>query len=166
MSLQALPPALQRLVDKDEIHELKHSFAWAIETNDAEILAGLFTEDAVVNANPKHPLRGRDEIRARYRDVFAAWDGPFSSFHVVTNARIRVDDDEASGTWYLMNSFTHNGGAPLQVIGVYDERYRRDRDGRWRISNLKLTYIWTETAGRIDPEHPVIGIRPVAGGSP
>jgi len=43
------------------------------------------------------------------------------------------------------------GGADepvLRVMGVYDERYRRE-DGRWKISRMDLTFLWNSDVGRI-----------------
>jgi len=144
-----LEPALQRLVDKDAISRLKHQFSWAIEHNDVDLFVSLFTLDAKVNANPAHPLDGRAAIRARYTDLFRVWQGPFSSLHVVTNARIDVDGDEASGTWYLLDFAprSDHSRSPVQVLGLYEETYRRV-DGAWLIASLELNYLWRSSQDR------------------
>jgi ketosteroid isomerase-like protein len=150
MTLGDLDPQLQRLVDKDAITRLKHEFSWAIEHNDVNRFVGLFTENARVRANPAYPLDGRDAIRARYTDVFDGWHGPFSSLHVVTNARIDVDGDDAQGTWYLLDLAPRadaSGGGPIQVMGVYEEEYRRVNGG-WLVSSLKLKYLWRSSHDR------------------
>jgi hypothetical protein len=66
--------------------------------------------------------------------------------HAVTNPRILIEGDEATGTWYLLDCVTHGQDNPLKVLGVYDETYRRV-DGTWRMSSMTLRFKWARTSG-------------------
>jgi hypothetical protein len=46
--------------------------------------------------------------------------------HAVTNPRIRIDGDEATGTWYLLIARRWASSSRC-VLGIYDETYQGRR---------------------------------------
>jgi SnoaL-like domain len=55
--------------------------------------------------------------------------------------------------WHYLLDFVLAGGADepvLRVMGVYDERYRRE-DGPWKIAHMHLAFLWNSDVGRIRP---------------
>ena len=59
-------------------------------------------------------------------------------------------EDEGSAIWPLFD-YIDNGRRVLHAYSLYHERYRRQPDGRWLISRMRLTRL------RGDGEHPILG---------
>jgi SnoaL-like domain len=148
---------LQYLLDLEEIKQLRYSFAWALETSQPDELADLFTEDGWVDVGPWGRMEGQDAIRRGYTKAYKDAP-PWTAMHAVTNPRIRIAGDEATGTWYLLDCATV-GEPPLRVLGVYDETYRRV-DGAWKMSSLTLRFKWSENTGHVSDENPMKRLRP------
>ncbi|MCK9542437.1 MAG: nuclear transport factor 2 family protein [Novosphingobium sp.] len=145
---------IQTLLDIEEIKQLRYSFAWSLETSDPDQLADLFTPDGVVDVGPWGRMDGQQAIRKGYGRAYK--DMPqFTAMHAVTNPRIRVNGDEATGTWYLLDMSLRDPGIdPLQIVGIYDEIYCRTAAG-WRIRHLTLRFLWSSEHGRITEENPM-----------
>ena len=144
---------LQYLLDLEEIKQLRYSFSWALETSAPDDLADLFTEDGWIEVGPWGRMEGQDAIRRGYGKAYG--DAPqWGAMHAVTNPRIRIDGDEATGRWYLLDCVTHGHGNPLKVLGIYDETYRRV-DGQWRMSSMTLRFKWSEEVGHVAEDNPM-----------
>jgi ketosteroid isomerase-like protein len=138
--------------DWAEICQLKSAYGWHYDAPDLEALVDLFTDDAVCVFGAYGTWQGKEEIRAGFAENVGAADNAFPSLHTFANPMIAIDGDEATGKWYLLD-FVLTGAADepvLRVMGVYDERYRRE-DARWRIAHMHLTFLWNSDVGRIRP---------------
>jgi ketosteroid isomerase-like protein len=145
---------LQTLLDIEEIKQLRYSFAWSLETSAPDHLADLFTTDGVIDVGPWGRMDGQDAIRKGYGRSYRDMP-PFTAMHAVTNPRIRVTGDDATGTWYLLDLSLRDAKVdPLQIVGIYDEIYRRTAEG-WRIKHLTLKFLWSSEHGRITDENPM-----------
>ena len=145
---------LQTLLDIEEIKALRHEFAWSLETSQPDALADLFTEDGIVDVGPWGKMDGQAAIRKGYGRSYRGMPS-FTAMHAVTNPRIKVNGDEATGSWYLLDlSLREAATQPLQIVGIYDEIYRRTADG-WRIAHLTLRFLWTSEHGRITEDNPM-----------
>jgi len=145
---------LQTLLDIEAIKQLRYSFAWCLETSQPDKLADLFTADAVVEVGPWGRMEGQDAIRRGYGRAYRHGE-QFTAVHAVTNPRIFVNGDEATGTWYLLDcTLRQKDINPLQIVGLYDEIYRRV-DGEWRIHRLHLKFLWSSHVGQITPDNPM-----------
>jgi ketosteroid isomerase-like protein len=145
---------LQMLLDIEAIKQLRYSFAWCLETSQPDKLADLFTLDGVIEVGPWGRMEGQDAIRRGYGKAYRHGE-QFTAMHAVTNPRIFVNGDEATGTWYLLDcSLREKDTPPLQIVGLYDEIYRRV-DGEWRIHRLHLKFLWSSHLGHITPDNPM-----------
>jgi ketosteroid isomerase-like protein len=125
---------LQKLADIDEIKKLKARYAAACDNNyDADAIAELFTLDAVWDGG----IFGKAEGREKIRDFFRHAPAVFSfAIHNVTNPRIEVDGDLASGEWYLLQPATREPGTQaVWLAAVYHDEYVRV-DGKWLFQRL------------------------------
>jgi len=145
---------LQTLLDIESIKQLRYTFAWCLETSQPDKLADLFTQDGVIEVGPWGKMEGQDAIRRGYGKAYRHGE-QFTAVHAVTNPRIFVNGDTATGTWYLLDcTLREKDSQPLQIVGLYDEDYRK-RDGEWRISRLHLKFLWSSHAGHITPDNPM-----------
>ena len=68
----------------------------------------------------------------------------------------------ASGTWSMEDMLWWPPGSPMEHLwglGWYEEKYRREADGEWRIAHLKLRRIRVE----VDGKEVGLGDRPASG---
>jgi len=135
-----LTARIAKLEAAEEIRELKVRYAKACD--DGYKPAGmvpLFTEDAVwTDVTGRFGTHeGRDAICDFFDGVSdqIQWAG-----HYMIGPDITVNDDleTATGTWYLWQPCTIDGEATW-LAGTYLDHYRKDSDGRWKISRLELT---------------------------
>jgi hypothetical protein len=145
---------LQYLLDLEEIKQLRYSFSWALETSTPDDLADLFTEDGWIEVGPWGRMVGRDAIRRGYGRAYRDSE-PWTAMHAVTNPRIRISGDEATGTWYLLDCVTTVVESnSLRILGIYDETYRRV-DGAWKMTSLTLRFKWSHDIGHVTPDNPM-----------
>lgn len=160
MSSLSDPKAQQDLIDKIEIGELQNRYMFALDWWDADVYAGVFTEDGVL-AWPEGHAEGREAIRAtcvrlgemyRSQGAAAAPTKMAHKRHFVSNRVIRIDGDRATARCYWFDF--NNDGQPrwpyVQAYGYYEDELVRTTEG-WRFTNRK---IFNEMSGESPPENP------------
>lgn len=115
--------ALARLLARDEIRELAHRYAVALDARDLDALVALFVEDVRVGRDAS----GREALRSDFDRQLRAIG---VSILLVGNHVIDVDgDDRASGIVYC-SAQIQDGERWIRQAIRYDDDYAR-RDGRW-----------------------------------
>ena len=120
----ALTPA-----DVAAIRESTNAFTKAALAKDFATLAGLYTEDAVVNPPMKPAVKGRVAIRA--------W---FEKFPPLTEFKPSVVKIEGRGDLayvlgnIAMTMLVPGAPAPVKDVGKYVEIRRKQADGKWLIA--------------------------------
>jgi ketosteroid isomerase-like protein len=124
--------------DREAVVDLIHAYCFHFDQNEPEAVAGLFTEDAVVDYGPElEPIVGAAAIGPRIavglEQIFAA------TSHHVSNIRVEFHGpDRASSVTYLYAWHRYRDGSPDgELWGRYHHRFERTRDG-WRIAELVL----------------------------
>lgn len=127
--------AVQRLVDRAEIEQLKARYFRLVDLQRWEELGDVFTADAEVHINDTH-RRGRAAI---VELVSTALDGVRTVHHGHMPEIAFTGEDRATGVWAMFDLVEREGGGgPVRVgFGHYHEEYRRD-GGSWRIAALRL----------------------------
>ena len=144
-----LTPA-ERLEARLALEELNAAFAWHLDHDEVEALAGLFTDDALYT-HGERISRGRDEIEALFRNRLAK--GPRTSRHLCSGLRVTLDSaTSATGTSVCL-SFAADGEPPLParpfLVADFVDRYRRGDDGRWRFAERHIHRVFVgEPAGQ------------------
>jgi uncharacterized protein (TIGR02246 family) len=112
------------------IDGLRQQFNLAYNAGDAAVLAGLFTEDAVLMPPGAPAVVGRYAIQARYAAQFANIQSSFTLYP----GEIRVSGDLAwlRGQYERVDTAVP-GGAPTAIVGKYLMTFGRDR-GDWKIT--------------------------------
>jgi hypothetical protein len=138
-----IPPELQRLIDIEEIKQLKARFGFLADAlcrpHDASLaqeFGALFTEDATIDS----AAFGHFEGRAQIQDLFssAVPSQMQSMWHSFQNPLIEIKGEVASGHWTMIAYIypaAAASAAPTMTFGRYVDQYRRV-DGRWRQSKL------------------------------
>lgn len=124
--------------DRAAIVELLYGYAWHFDRNEAEAVAGLFTEDCRIDYGPEMAdIVGRDTIVASIQPGLSNLFS--SSTHHISNAMIRADGpDTASGVAYVYAWHTyHPSGEAGEMWGQYHCRFLRTSEG-WKIAELVL----------------------------
>jgi uncharacterized protein (TIGR02246 family) len=135
--------ALRRLVDIEEITQLKARYFRFMDTKDWDSFAQVFTPDVVIDADG-YIGEGRDAFLEFLPEIL---DGVVTTHHGHMPEITITGPDTATGVWAMFDYLTWPGGDPpkgMQGYGHYHEEYVR-RDGAWRIHRLKLTRL------RVDP---------------
>ena len=136
-SSRSIEDRLRRLEDIDAIRRLKMAYARLVDTRcDAQELADLFTEDAVMDMGPWGRYEGRAAIRAFFADFLQQSSGVI--LHYVTNHEIDVQESglEATDRCLIWNPTTVQGEA---LLGTSTQLHRlRKVDGRWIIAEMRV----------------------------
>ncbi|MDH3305458.1 MAG: DUF4440 domain-containing protein [Gammaproteobacteria bacterium] len=104
------------------------SEAWeaALNAGDIDALVELYTSDARVLPPNEKMRSGSDAVRAEFGAMIEAGLGGTTT---ILDARVSGD------MGYIVGTFVIKAGDEVVDSGKYIETWRRDTDGKWRISN-------------------------------
>ena len=131
--------ALRELLDRTAIDELHARYLFALDWQDAEAMASMFTEDGVLDW-AGGVVTGRAEIRAtaaemlRYFGARGTAEGLDHSprlRHFVTNKLIRLNGDTATtlAYWFECDNDNRNRWPYVGAYGHYEDELVRTPDG-------------------------------------
>lgn len=129
--------------DIEAIRRLKAEHALASDDHEhlAERLLAIVTDDIELDYRPVFGHhKGIDQLRKLLTDTPFPW-----TLHYMICKRIDIaaDGESATGVWYLWEPAT----APdprtgeeraVWLGGVYEDTYRKQPDGQWKIAKMKL----------------------------
>jgi len=134
---------LSAVVDRQEITDILHRYAHALDARDWELLRTCFTEDAVADYLD---LGGVNEgVQAIVSLCRGALKGLDASQHLIGSPLVELDGDSAKATCYLQAQHVFRGlpeGDHYLVGGTYVDRVVRTPAG-WRIAHRTLHTTWT-----------------------
>ncbi len=112
-----------------EIARQANAFSAAFINGDADAIAELYTQDAVIFPTSSEMIVGRDKIREYWK-----WK-PNSKIimHKVTPTGIEVIGDVATDYGYYTVSGEHEGSPWGPKRGKYLIVWKRENDGKWRM---------------------------------
>ncbi|MCP2288496.1 nuclear transport factor 2 family protein [Nocardia amikacinitolerans] len=75
--------------------------------------------------------------------------------HIANHPEISVDGDTATGSWAFEDTvIATEYGVLIRGAGYYSDRYRRDADGRWRITETGYRRVYESSQSLADtPSH-------------
>lgn len=124
---------IQRLADREEIKELRASYCYCLDRQDWEQFTTLFTDDVVLDFGArigrKKGQEGIEELTEFFDDLYE------TSSLMVTNPKIAIDGDTATGHWYVDGRESFESGKTGLTQGEYRDVYRRV-DGDWTIAEM------------------------------
>ncbi|NMN93473.1 nuclear transport factor 2 family protein [Antrihabitans stalactiti] len=133
------------LVALEEIRQLKYRYFRALDLKQWDEFADTLADD-IVGRYGTHamgePLSfdGREAVTTFMRDAL----GPaITTVHVANHPQIDVDGDAATGSWLFEDTvIATEHRIVIKGAGYYNDSYRRDADGRWRIAATSYNRIY------------------------
>jgi hypothetical protein len=132
---------LARALDELAIKELSHRYAMALDRDDREEWAGLFSDDVAFESGTS--VRGLADVLRIPREQLARYK---KTLHSVTTQKISLAGDTATGEVYcvahhIYEDFHQNGRLPFDLshnfLIRYEDEYVRI-DGRWLFSRRRV----------------------------
>ena len=150
MNIKALAARLDHLESRSAIETLISAYANAFDRLDADLLQQIWHQDSTLDLPGFGSAQSRDEI---LRMAEQSWQQMPHMHHWMANALIQIDGDSAAGTVAANCLFHDIEQGPVQVSGLYHDRFER-RDGEWRFVSrrFELHYLtplknWVAVAG-------------------
>ena len=138
------------LWDREKIKELTYAYGLAIEDQDAERMASLFTPDGSVDFSSlgRGVITGHDAIKAFYTSTWPLAVKPFFTNHVIEMA-----GDRATGICSLENRATRDGESWIGAGRLHDTFAKID--GAWKFTSRRVEMFyfaplaqgWAKTEG-------------------
>lgn len=130
---------LETLAALEEIRQVKHRYLRCVDLKLWDEITDAFTEDATASygtpamGGKKIDLASRADIVTFLRKNM----GPgIISVHHASQPEITVNGDTAEGTWCFQDTIIATEyRVAIHGAAFYEDRYRRDNDGRWRIAH-------------------------------
>lgn len=143
-------PTPAELADIESIRQLKARYFRLMDQKRWDEWRDVFVADVEISTpddtGDPTPTAGRDAFVDGLRTML----DPVTTIHHGHMAEIAVDGDSATGVWSMEDHLFWPPESPLGHMwgtGWYEETYRREDDGQWRIATLRLRRIRVEAAG-------------------
>lgn len=144
MSTGQMVPAVQALLDKQEIHECMMRYCRGIDRCDEELIRSAYHPDAY---DDHGGFKGTvDDFVSVVIPALHRWKG---TLHFVGNELVEIQGDVAySESYVVAHHREERGGKEFDLVfgGRYVDRFER-RNGVWRIARRTVVCDWT----RVDP---------------
>lgn len=143
----------EQLMLRLQIEELNVEFAYRIDRGDPESVAELFTEEGSYSRSTGECGRGREAIRAAYRQRAAR--GPRTARHIFTNLRLTQESARRVCGQCVLTLFAQDGEPPLIadpfLVADYDDVYELGDDECWRYASRVITWRFLQREGKVSP---------------
>jgi ketosteroid isomerase-like protein len=141
MTVDSMERAVRQLVDKDAIRTVLYDYAYYLDMNLTNELAGLFTDDCFIAYGPGFGADGIEEYRKTLEGV-----GTFftATSHHVSNVKVEFTDDDTAEVrsavyaWHRYQRERPDG----HVMGQYHDVLVRTAAG-WRFKRRELKHAGT-----------------------
>ena len=128
---------VQELWDREKIKELTYEYGLAIEAQDVERLANLFTPAGAVDFSSlgRGVITGHAAIKAFYPGTWSLKIKPFFTNHI-----IRISGKRASGICSLENRGTRGEESMIGAGRLHDEYEKVDGDWKFASRRVEMFY--------------------------
>jgi hypothetical protein len=127
-----------------ELEALNVEFAYLIDHELSEQVAGLFTENGIYGRATGGRSVGRDAIRRAYSA--RAERGVRTARHIFTNLRLSYESENRVQGSCILLLFAEDGAPPHpaepNLVADYDDIYERDDDGVWRYASRTVSHLF------------------------
>jgi hypothetical protein len=140
------------LVAIEEIRQLKYRYFRTLDLKEWDAFGDCLTDDVVARYGtqamdkPVH-YNSRADVVGFMRDNLGT---AVITVHIASHPEITVDGDTATGSWGFEDTvIVPDFKVIIRGGGYYDDSYRRDADGKWRIASTEYQRIY-ETMTSLD----------------
>jgi hypothetical protein len=147
-----------RAADEIALRRLAALYAAGCDRCSGETYAGVFLPDARMRVyrlpdvdTPMTDMTGHDELARVPGMLQELYD---RTFHFVGQCVYEIGDDEATGEVYCLAhhlTVDRHGGTDYVMHMRYEDAYRRDGQGDWKIAERVAFIDWTETRAANPP---------------
>ena len=141
----------ERTADHLALRDVALTYATACDRRDPDLFVSAFLPDARLRVYrpsyapaPEGDHNGHDALRK-----IPAMLGVYTrTYHFVGNASYDIGDDVATGEVYCMAhhlTAARHGGTNFVIYIRYQDVYRRDPAGAWKIADRRVLIDWTDT---------------------
>jgi hypothetical protein len=129
----------------EEIRQLKYRYFRTLDLKKWDEFGDTLAADVITNYGTHalgEPLvlNGREAVKNFMRDTLGT---AVTTVHVANHPELAVDGDTATGSWCFEDTvIVPESKVFIRGGGYYDDAYRRDQDGRWRISSTSYARIY------------------------
>ena len=147
---------LQRLIDRQSIMDLVHSYCRAADRRDHALMRTLYHADAEDDHGGFY--KG---LAMEFIDRLPEIQAPMLILHHnITTSNLALEGDYAEGEHYVLAYHkVHTGEEPLDLLigGRYLDQYQR-REGVWKFSKRAVLADWAtiNQPSQVDLNHPLI----------
>ena len=143
---------LQKLIDIEEIKNLKHRYFRAIDMADFDLLDHVFADNITIDyrgGTYRWESKGKDTIKESLKQAF---HNQAASMHTAHHPEIKIlSETEATGKWYLQDIFYNfDMDSVTQGTALYEDKYIK-LENNWLILHSEYDRIW-ECVSPINPE--------------
>ena len=145
MTLEELAKRVQALEDIEAIKQLKATYSEVCDDNyNPSRMLEIFTEDAVWDGGERFGKHtGHKELKEFFTNV---GKGLVFGAHFFLQPRITLTSPTtAKANWYLWQTSTMANGKGVWICGLEDDEYRKGKDGKWKMSHMKLTLFYVRS---------------------
>lgn len=150
MNIEMLAARLEAVESRIVIESLISAYAHAFDLMDKELLRSLWHDDAALDLPGFGAGANPDEILAMAQ---RNWTRMPHMHHWMSNPMIHIEGPVATGTVAADCLFHDVEQGPIQVSGLYHDRFER-REGQWRFTSRRFELHFLT---------PLVNWRPVAG---
>ena len=138
---------LQKLIDIEEIKNLKHRYFRAIYMADFDLLDNVFSPDISIDyrgCTYRWESKGKETIK---ESLTHAFHNQTAAMHTAHHPEIEVlSETEATGKWYLQDIFYNfDLGSVTQGTALYEDTYIKI-NGQWLIQHSEYDRIWEQVS--------------------
>lgn len=145
-----LEEMVQELWDREKIKELTYQYGLAIEAQDADRMASLFTEGGSVDFSSlgRGVIKGQQNLKEFYRETWPLQVKPFFTNHV-----IQINGNRASGTCSLENRATRGEDSMIGAGRLHDEYEKVNGEWKFKSRRVEMFYFvplsegWAKASG-------------------
>lgn len=133
------------LVALEEIRQLKYRYFRTLDLKDWDAFGDCLAEDVVARYGtqamdkPVHYNTRADVVDFMRENLGTG----IITVHIANHPEITVDGDTATGSWGFEDTvIVPDFKVKIRGAGYYHDTYRRDADGKWRISGTEYQRIY------------------------
>ena len=146
-----LEEMVQELWNREKIKELTYEYGLAIEAQDEERMANLFTEDGSVDFSSlgRGVITGKRALKEFYRGTWPLRVKPFFTNHV-----LRIEGNRATGVCSLENRATRADQSLIGAGRLYDEYEKVNDEWKFKSRRVEMFYFVPLSEGWASSKEP------------